>query len=293
MVAKSKLDRVKLTKKQQDVLVKYESGLNIYEIAAELNITRQAVQKHLKAAEKKGWLQMVAKKGVAYAPATYSKWRIHGLHFVLRPYYCTDRYHRNLDKMGGYNIRFKNWRIIMHKDIIELRQIKNHEYIGKTTDDALDKMQRALDIDIQRMQQIYGFRVQKDRRQAIKLCRIHLVRGNSVIAKNTKEYQVFYNKLGERFLLVDRSKGGFDHEAVHTKTHKLDMENIEQMLQDYSDESSPRPEIVWQVVASVVKAQRESAELHKEAAAGLLSIVSMMKPQEPKEQTNGDARYIG
>lgn len=280
MVAKGKSDRVKLTKRQQEILVQYEQGKNVYEIASELKITRQAVEKHLKACQKKGWLPMVAKNMVSYAPAT-NLWRVHGLHFVIRPYYFTDKYKKNLKKLGGYNIRFSHWRVILHKDIIELRQIAGHEYHAKTQDMVLDKMQNSFDRDLARMESTYGFRVRKDRRQGVRICRIHLVRGDSVISKNTDEHVSFYNKLGERFLIVDKSKGGFDHEGVHPLTHKLDMENIEKMLQDYSDESSPRPMEVWKAVAALVELQHQSDVINRDTAANINSIVKLMLPPKP------------
>lgn len=291
MVAKHDLTRKDLTIKQKTTLEAYLSGKSVYDIASDLKITRQAVEKHLRACQKKGWLHMVAQKRVASPPATYL-WRIHGLHFLVRPYYFTDKYQKNLKKLGGFNIRYSNWRIILHRNQIELRQIAGHEYVGKTQDEVYERMIEAFSRDLLRIEQIYGFRSEKQRKQSVRLCRIHLVKGNSPISKNTKEHMAFYNKLGERFLLVDKSKGGFDHEGVHADTHRLDMENIENMLQDYSDQSSPRPQEVWQILSAIIKYQKDAQALHRDTAATLNIIVKMLQPVSNEVKDTGKTDYI-
>jgi hypothetical protein len=278
-----------LTKKQKKVLRSYNKGKSVYDIAAELKISRQAVEKHLNACIKKGRLQMVAKKRVAYPHATYLHWRIHGLHFLCKPWYYMDKYHKNLDRVGGFNIKYKHWRLILHRNSIEIRQIRNHEYKGHTQEQVTNKLIEGFDADLAKMEQIYGFKVRKERKQNIRLCRIHLVKGDSALSKSTDEFIRLYNKLGECYLIIDKSKGGHDHEYVNTNTHKIDADTLEPVFQDYLD-NCPRPLEVWQIVKALADKLDDITHLQRESASILFTVVKMLQPNDKPVDNHEDKK---
>lgn len=208
----------------------FEEDLSQKQIAQRLGITQQAVSKNIikikqlrPGCEKRDMVNIKSSKF----------WRYHALHFVVTPYYFYPRYAKIRAGRGDYFLNHREWKIKLYEKKVELRLRKGFDFLDEDKFEAMQKAEDSLNRTLFEISNKYGFEYKKEGRIAIKLCKQHLAKTNSPLAKARKgQYMQIRGVDGKVWFLIDKSKGILEHEYVHSKRLLSDSDAVEPFLND-------------------------------------------------------------
>lgn len=225
-----------------DMLIGQE--LNEKQIASKRRCTPRAVRHILKKLKEKGYINNylpggsknntpVSLKGFQKSKFPIEKqWRLHNLHFVLKPYYFYPRYHKLRTEKGNYAIQYKEWSIKLHTDTIEIQLQDWAEFSNSDKWSAIRMADESFNRTLREIQSRFGFEVWKDKKVNIKMVNHHLARNPSEIA-NARDGKYLFIKGhdGKIWFTIDKSKG-VEHEYQHPERALTDSEKVETYFND-------------------------------------------------------------
>jgi len=283
----------KLTRAQYEVFdMLTREFLIVKQIANRRGTSVQNIYKLIKKLRKKGWLNSIEGTGLKFQPPISMKgfkghkiitklWRYHALHFVIKPYYFYPRFHKIRTELGNYSIPYRDWTIKLHPDMVEMQLKPLIDFASPDKWEATRKAEESFNRTLRDLSNKYGFHVWKEGKANIRLVNHHLSRNPSEIA-NARDgaYLKIKGIDGKIWFTIDKSKGN-EHEYQHPERALTDSEIIEPHFNDLLYNNPPVLSEVWELVAEITKYQRETA-------AGLNSVVEIMKSQFPRQQEKKD-----
>lgn len=216
-----------------------------------------------------------------------SFWRLHKLHFKVKPYYFYPRYSKVRLDLGGYGFNYRDWIITLHADCLEIREKSLHDFRSEDKFACLRKANDSFNRVIRELGSKYGFEVFKDKKCNIVLLDHHLAFTNSGFSNSVKEdYLSLHGFDSKVWFSVDKSKGVKEHEYIHSKRALSDSEIVEPFFNGLRDHYLKTGEVL--TFESILMVINELAFQSKETATGLNSVVKLLQPKSFDEDLEGE-----
>lgn len=173
----------------------------------------------------------------AYAYQDYSKevmkfWRLHGLHFVIKPYYFYPKYHKVRAEQGNYSISYSGWSFKFHKGTVQMQLQPHVDFKSVDKWEVFRLAEDSFNRVLRQASHRYGFEVWKDKKCNIRLVNAHLARSPSEVAEvRDGEFLKIKGLDGKVWFTVDKSDGK-EHEYLHPERFLDDSEKIEPYFND-------------------------------------------------------------
>lgn len=251
--------RKDLTLKQAEIrALYYEDGLTQENIAHRLKISKMAVCKHLKAIRKKQGLPKLKKttrknrftksESGAYNPPkskpieNKSFVRLHGLHFVVVPYYISDFYRLLIRTKQNVIPFFHGWRIELNRENIEMISLEDSFWIGSRRFEAFASAFKDFNKCLIRLENRLKVGIIKQDYMNIRLCKQHIAvvkDGVSQSIDDEKGYVTLFNEEGEAWFTWDWSKDEPEWETIHPQDAKIDHDTCQKYFGDWKQNNPP------------------------------------------------------
>lgn len=297
-------DCKKLTPTQAEVLFLHSvEFLTSEAIAFRRHTTVRAVNKTLARLKKIGALKGLGNLGSSKLGGVSQKrssdemfWRLHNLHFVIKPFYFYPRYERMRDSLGGYSIEYRDWTVTFHEEVIEVREKKFHDFRDKDKFKSLAKGSDSFNRTLRELESKYGFIAGKEGKANIRLVDHHLAHVNSDFSKNVAddEHILIKGFDGKVWLCFDKSTGIKEEEYVHSKRAVSDSEIMSPMLNEVREHYIEYKEHL--TLKSVMALIKDLTVQNQETACGLNAVVELIKPKKLDEEVKGSfekPHYVG
>lgn len=205
------------------------------EIARRLRTSKQNVNQIVQRLRKYGVLDrqsqgaLLRRGGVTQSKLlTTAKWRIHKLHFVIKPYYFEPRYHK-IRKTKGNIFYSGDWRIVLHEDMVEFQNRDLVDFQDANKWSAIDKATTSFNKQLTIESNRYGFHVWKEGKANVRIADQHLEVSGSGVARGRKveAYLAIRGEDNRVYLTFDKSKGTINHEYVGGAIGVSDSEKFE------------------------------------------------------------------
>lgn len=216
--------------------------------------------------------------------------RLHREEFNIKIIYKDYRYKKILEKSNTLMIDGNTVRL--YRNSIEI--YSGQMFLGETAHKATSRSIEYWDRFIKRLENDLKVILLKSRYQNIKRVTAHYGETNNELAEDTNKadkIKVFANEDGKLWFLIDNSFNLNEAETVHPITSYGDMQN---KVSPFFNDMRDRKDIV--TISDLVNIMKETLDLHKETAAGLLTITSFLKAQLPKQEDLGNKDkpgYVG
>lgn len=294
----------KITKKDGEVIkLLLDEGLTIKQASSRLKINERTLYRYVKALINEG----VLKKGFSsynLSKGGYSKTHCQNfaknelrLHNVQVSIKIISKGKKYVPFLGTSNkLSISGVTVLCYFDKIEVYTQDGINFYGQTTDECYAKAIDFFSIIYAKIENRLGIMIEKDQYLNKKWVRQHIAETNNEVAKES-------NKTGERisdkgedgktWLLTDKSLGGNELEFIHPEKAKDDTEAVLKFIRDMRK----NPESM--TLSEVSKVLLEVVYLQKESAAGMKSIIDVLKlvmpskPEVSEEQTYDRPNYIG
>ncbi len=285
-----------LTPSEQDVLhlLTYEF-LTYKQVAIRRKCSQQAVSKIVQQLKKKGVLTIAFQKVVKIQGTSQpygltnkeQQIRLHGQEFNIKILYKNHKYKELLNKTNLIDLDGNT--IKLYRNSIEIYSGKSFyaNDVQKATSRSLDYWNRFF----RRLENELKVILIKPRHQNIKLVNQHYAETNNEFAeeceKRADKIRVYTTDDGKLWFTIDNSFNLHEAETQHTKTAKLDMEDVvNPFFNDLRDHNPPTLSELMRIIKKII-------EVNKETASGLNAIVTLIKSQIPKKpEDNGIDRKI-
>lgn len=244
-----------LTKKQEEIKqLYYDERMTMEQIASRLKISRagvhyhvQAINKklHLKSGKKRNYLQyLTSKESGGYNPGEGFKnvlVRIHGLHFVVIPYWMSDLYRRLYETKENVIPSFHGWRVELNRENIEIISLEETSFYGKDRYEALDGAFNELNKTIIRLENRLKIGIIKPDKMNMKMTKIHIATLRDGVATSVQDDRtiMLFNKEGQAWFAWDQSKDEPEWEAIHSMTAKMDYDTLQTYFGDFKENKPP------------------------------------------------------
>lgn len=256
----------KLTLKQAEIKRLYfEENLTVTAIANRLLIAKPTVSIHLRRIMKKE-RDLSPEKRIIYNRLTKSDsgidsppqnrltnsgsyCHVHGLHFVVYPYYYSKKYSDLIKKRLNVISSFYGWRIELNKENIEVISLPNTRFIGIDRFEATAKAFNDFNKIISKLENRLYVRILKNDYMNIKLCKQHIatVKDGVALSLDKENVIVLYNREGEAWFMFDRSKDVPEWETVHALTARLDYDTVNRYIGDFLNKPLTNSELTMRM----------------------------------------------
>lgn len=271
--------------------------LTANKIAIRRECSKQAVSKIICSLKRKGAINnayspsetMVDKIVPTSQPSTtfVNQIRLHAQEFHIKIIYKSEKYkeilkHSNTITIDGNTIR-------LYKNSIEI--YSGHSFYSDTVQKATVKSFEYWNRLFTRMEHDLKAILVKPRAQNIKLVNQHYAEINNELAQEVEKKEkirIYTTEDGKLWFTIDNSFNLHEAETLHPETAKEDMaEAIMPLFNDLRDNHPP-------TLSQVMSVINQAVEVNKETAAGLNSVVSLLKSQlPPEEKPEGRPDYFG
>ena len=268
---------------------------------------RSATYKIIKKLKKKGLISLSQKSGHKIRgtldPSTKdlkafrlkNEVRLHGQEFNVRILFRDQRYdvlrkNSNLVNVDGNTVR-------LFRDSLEVYSGKSFyaDTVHKATVRSFDYWDRIF----ARLENDFKIIIIKSRYQNVRLVNQHYSEINNEFAeeceKKAEKIRIYTNEDGKLWFTVDNSFNLHEAETQHPDTAQQDMSDVVRpFFNDLRDNKPPSLSQVMAVLDKIVLSNEKAAEINKETAAGLNSVVKLMRPADKEEVKVGPLpEYIG
>ena len=222
--------------------------------------------------------------------STFEGLRVHGLEFNIKLIYKSEKYRCSLLKgnifvLDGNTIR-------LYSDSLEV--YGNKSFYGEDENKAMRQVFNYFNRFFIKLESHLKIVIVKPRSQNISIVKCEFAEVNNELARDcgdkSEKIKVFTRGDGKLWFLIDNSFNLHEIETVHRDTAKRDMQAVRKQFNDMRDNNPPTLSEVLELIYLVT-------EQNKETAAGLTSVVELMKPKnklEPKEEKlKRRPEYIG
>lgn len=267
----------KLTPAEREVLQLIT--VNYYtpaKVAARRGTSRQAVSKLVRSLKLKGAINAayeVVDKTRGTCQPCQPFINVHGQEYNIKLLNKSNKFLRvfkkaNLIYIDGNTVR-------LYKDSIEV--YVTHRFEGRDVHDATRVSMAYLSRFLARLEHELGVIVVKPRSANIKLVKAHYAEAGNELAidcqKKGDMIKVYGSDDGQLWFTIDNSFNLKEAETQHSKRSKQDMGDVvAPFFNDLRDKEPPKLSDVWLVL-------NEITQHEKEIAAGILSLLEVMKPK--------------
>jgi len=247
------MNKKELTEKQKVIYDLYFiERLSVVMIKYRLGISHPTISKQIKAIRKKlgifgvnfpqetkgGYTTTIGYQKKLIGSNTFinpQNWRIHGLNFVIKPYYYHKKYYQILEKVGNFGIRFSQFTVMLYKDRVRIQSGKGISWQDPDKFKAILKAEDSFNNFLTYVSRYLGFDYDKEGRIAIKLVSSELALENSDFSKayqdQTGQSKLFvYGEDGKVYFKIDKSNV-LEHEYIG-KDSFMNSERLEPYLND-------------------------------------------------------------
>lgn len=272
-----------LTNSEQDVLILLTNEfLTTKQIAIRRKCTERRIQKIIQSLKEKGRYSHTVRKNLstcehANISSSFNGIRLHGQELHINILYKDDRYKKRLETCNLINIDGNSIRLF--RDAIEIYLVKDFyaDDVQKATAQSMAYIQRLLTIAENDLKLI----LVKPRAENIKLVNAHYAEIHNEIAKDlnvkAEKLRIYANDDGKLWFLIDNSFNLHEAEALHPETSKHDMEKVKAQFNDIRNNPN------LPLISDVYRLVAELSFHEKEIAAGLNSVVTLLKSQLPEK----------
>lgn len=225
----------------------FEQGLSYRDAAKALNISHQAISKHVRKLRQQGEKPKVNRglppKGVwsggGGLPPSFpieNYWRYHALSLELRPYYVSKKYYTVLKSRGGQGIRLGDWTLVFYYKKVMVWLSAGVDFIDEEKENTIIKASQSLNVLLETLRDRYGFHVVKEGRHGVRLVNHHLAYTDAPehdIVTKDKMFIQLRGDDGKVFMQYDRSKGVKEREYVHPQLAIDHADTIEPYFKDF------------------------------------------------------------
>ena len=280
-------DISKLSPTEKEILsLLTDDCLTIKQAAIRRKTSIQAVYKIVTQLKDKGaitrCLKRVEKEGGGIQPFN-QKIRLHGQQFKINILFMDHRYHKIRDKCNTIDIDGNTIRLHSNKLEIYSHASFYADDVATATADSMKYWQRIL----HKLEHDLKIILVKPRAQNIKLVKVgHYAETNNELAKECEQkahkVNIHTTEDGKLWFTVDNSFNLHEAETLHPQTAKEDMqEAVRPFFNDLRDHRPPVLSDIMGVINKMAQTLQDQAEVNKETAAGLNSIVTFVKSQLP------------
>lgn len=255
-----------LTKTEQKVYDLWiGEDLSSFDIANRRGTKERIVKRHIQKIKEKGFdktkstlstlLDMPIIKDVSVLPDRY--YRLHNLHFIIRPYYFYPKY-KNVER--GFGIPFKRWTVTFNKHNIELQLKKKQSFDSIDINECRRLAHSELNVTLIRLGMKYGFEVFKDGKCNIELVNHHFAEVRNGIAVKLKGKKLKISEDGEVWAVADQSIGVPEFETVDPLLATDDMKKLEGHYNAMRVEGSPNVTDLSKIAKQTLQAVQYNAK---------------------------------
>jgi len=215
----------------------FTENLSQRAISLRLEVDQSTISRAIKKITKN---KPMHKKVIALTISKGKLWRYHSLQFLIKPYYFYPKYDKIRKDRGNTWIYEKDYRVRLHDKSVEMTLRKGVDYANEDKFECIKESETAFNRTLNYIANKYGFEVWKEGRATIKLVKEHLAQTNSPLAKSRKgEYLQIKGIDGKVWFIIDKSKGGFEHEYIKANRVIDDSEQMEIYFNDLLYNSPP------------------------------------------------------
>jgi ASC-1-like (ASCH) protein len=282
------VDFPELTPKQRDVYdLFYNQGFTITSIANSRKITYNAVRKTIKQLIKKGAIETGFKQGskkempIIMTPQQIEQFvdelyfRLHGLHFIVTPYYFYERYN---SVKRGFGVPFANWKFTFNTKNIEVQSERGYSFDSKDMDECMRLCQDSLTEILLKAGTKYGFEVFKEGRVSIRLVNHHLaeVRNGIAVMMQGKKLKI-EGKDGKVWLTIDNSTKDPELETIDPLRALDDSRILRPYFEDMRDNHPPTNSEINQNLATTTKLVNTFVETKEGLEKNIMSHLELLR----------------
>jgi len=218
-------------------------------------------------------------KGVPLSAQLQKKWRVHNIHYIIKPYQFSPKY----SQIIGHTVDWREWKVKFHKERIEIQLRSKEDFSDVDKYKAIREADDSFERTLFQLQNQYGFQAWKEGKANIKLVNQHIARTPSGIAdtrEGKEQLRIRKREDGKTFFLTDKSKTA-EHEYTHPKDNFDDSEKVEPYLNDFLENQPPTNSQIMNIINQQTTIITESIKINKETASGLNAVVTFLKSQLP------------
>lgn len=280
-----------VTKAQLEVLHMLNDGYTHKQIAARRGTSERAVRKIKQKLQENGLISRGScSGGGSHQKPEPSAWRLHGFQFIIRPYYFYPRYEKTRLEIGNHLIPWRQWKINLHKDTVEIYLARSADFCHNNKYEAIRKLEESLNRTIFESGNRFGFEVFKDGKANIRCVKQSYAINPSDIAKQQKEYLAVRGHDGKIWFIIDKSEG-WEHEYVNPQDAFIDSEKVEEYFNILRHKEVMNPQDTMIALYQLAQGQK----LLTQSMQGLYDIVSGVLSAGSTQSDNKPARpnYVG
>lgn len=256
-----------LTKKQQEIKKLFiEEKLSVTEISSRLQISKASVCKHLNLIKKKLGIgkgpnriifnRLTNSDSPPYSPPESFKnisVRLHGLHFLVIPYWKSGQYEQLLKQKQNVIPSFYGWRIELNRENIEIVSLETTDFIGNDRYEAFALAFKSLNQCILRLENRLKIGILKNDYMNMKMVKMHIAVMKDGIAQSVQDNKrvMLFNKEGEAWFSWDMSKNEPEWEAIHSIDAKIDYDLVKKYIGDWKDNGPPTNTELLQLITKL------------------------------------------
>ena len=279
----------KITKAEKEVLhLLTKEFLTVKQIAIRRKTSDKAVYKIISKIKKKGILTGLNKRGDTIQPKP-QECRLHGQQFHINILYKDHRYKSHIKKTNM--IELDGNTIMMYPNSVEI--YSNTSFYADDEHKATFKSLLYWNRIFRKLENQLSIILIKSRKQNIKLVQQHYAETNNEIAKDCNnqadKIRIYAQEDGKLCFMIDNSFNLNEAETTHPTTAKRDYTQFKKQINDWRINNPP-------TLSEIMHLVNEMAETNKETAAGLNTVVNLLKPNNnitPTETIKRKPKYIG
>lgn len=245
--------------------------------------SKQATDKIIRNIKLKGYLNSALKEVVKIQTTRQpnNQIRLHGQEFNINILYKDEKYKQILAKTNILNIDGNSIRL--YKDSIEV--YAGCSFFAYDVQKATAKSFEYWNRFFVRLEHDLKIIIQKNRCQNIKLVNSHYAETNNELSKDYEvkgdRLNIYTNEDGKLWFTIDNSFNLHEMETLHPTTSKPDMQEVKRIFNDIRDNKPPTLSEIMQLIKEMADINKEAGITNKETAAGLNSVVQLMKSNIP------------
>ena len=285
----------KITKTEQEVLLMLtEDFLTPNKIAIRRGTSVRAVYKHIENLKEKGLInksyKMVHKSGFGCEPFLSEgsgRYRLHALELSVKPLHLSEFFR----KQRGKRLVVDGNTVVVYESKVEV--YVGRSFWGESVQRATSLADRYISRLLVRLENDLKTILVKDRANNVSIVNAHYSDVRNGLAREcnvSKDKIKVYASDGKLWFLIDNSFNLNEAETVHRQSSRRDMEEVvAPFFNDLRMNEACTLSDIKRVIALLVRENRETA-------AGLNSVVQLLKPKEEEVVVNKDKSlfdYVG